>query len=132
MGKSKKLKGKTIILTGSMKPERFYNSDASFNISVAIGAINAFSEGVYLAMNGIIRPYYDVIKDKNTGFFVSLKENSYTNENKDSKSKRKFSTLSSTSTSTSTSISISSSPLKSKRVSKNFQKWLITTTWVIW
>lgn len=34
------IENKTIILTGAMRPERFTNSDADFNIGVAVGAIN--------------------------------------------------------------------------------------------
>ncbi|MBK9140352.1 MAG: asparaginase [Verrucomicrobia bacterium] len=44
--------GKTIVLTGSMQPARFRNTDAVFNIGTAIGAIQCLPPGVYLAMNG--------------------------------------------------------------------------------
>ncbi len=46
--------GKTIVLTGSMQPARFRNTDAAFNIGTAIGAVQALEPGVYLAMNGRI------------------------------------------------------------------------------
>lgn len=46
--------GKTIVLTGSMKPARFRNTDAAFNIGCAIGAVQLLPPGVYLAMNGRI------------------------------------------------------------------------------
>ncbi len=36
------LGGKVIILTGAMKPEKFQNSDAMFNVGTAIGAIKFF------------------------------------------------------------------------------------------
>lgn len=50
--------GKTIVLTGSMQPARFRVTDASFNIGCAIGALQGFPPGVYLAMNGrIFRPH---------------------------------------------------------------------------
>lgn len=45
---------KVIVLTGAMEPAIFKSSDAVFNIGVAIGALNALPEGVYLAMNGRI------------------------------------------------------------------------------
>jgi L-asparaginase len=48
------LQGKCIILTGAMEPAHFKSSDAVFNIGVAVGALNALPEGVYLAMNGRI------------------------------------------------------------------------------
>lgn len=44
--------GKTIVLTGSMQPARFRNTDAGFNIGVAIGAVQCLPPGVYVAMNG--------------------------------------------------------------------------------
>lgn len=44
--------GKTIVLTGSMKPAHFRNTDAGFNIGCAVGAVQVLSPGVYLAMNG--------------------------------------------------------------------------------
>lgn len=44
--------GKTIVLTGSLSPARFRNSDAVFNIGMAIAAVQALDPGVYIAMNG--------------------------------------------------------------------------------
>ena len=61
---------KVIILTGSIKPERFTDSDASFNIGVAIGAINALTEGVYIAMNGCIYSSNNVMRNPKTGQFI--------------------------------------------------------------
>jgi L-asparaginase len=46
--------GKTIVLTGAMQPARFRDSDAVFNIGVAVGAVASLPHGVYLAMNGCI------------------------------------------------------------------------------
>ena len=43
---------KTLVLTGSMQPARFRNTDAVFNVGVAIGAVQCLPPGVYLAMNG--------------------------------------------------------------------------------
>jgi L-asparaginase len=47
-----KIAGKTIVLTGSLNPARFRDSDAIFNIGCAVGAVQALSPGVYIAMNG--------------------------------------------------------------------------------
>ncbi len=44
--------GKTIVLTGSMQPAAFRESDAIFNIGCAIGAVQSQPEGVYIAING--------------------------------------------------------------------------------
>lgn len=46
--------GKTIVMTGSLNPARFQNSDAVFNIGCAIGAVQTLPHGVYIAMSGRI------------------------------------------------------------------------------
>ncbi len=48
------IKNKAIILTGASQPYKFRESDAEFNIGVAIGALNILKEGVFIAMNGRI------------------------------------------------------------------------------
>ncbi len=63
---------KVIILTGAMRPERFANSDAAFNIGVALGAIRNLSPGVYVAMNGVVFPSKKVKRDNATGQFVEI------------------------------------------------------------
>ncbi len=64
------IKNKAIILTGAMRPERFVDSDAPFNVGTAIGAINVINEGVYVAMNGRIYAWNNVTRDERTGRFV--------------------------------------------------------------
>jgi L-asparaginase len=44
--------GKTIVLTGALQPARFADSDAGFNLGLAIGAVQALPPGVYIAANG--------------------------------------------------------------------------------
>ncbi len=44
--------GKTVVLTGSIQPARFRNTDAVFNIGLAIGAVQSLPPGIYIAMNG--------------------------------------------------------------------------------
>lgn len=61
---------KVIILTGSLRPEKFADSDAPFNIGVAIGAINVLREGVYVAMNGRIYSWDNVMRNPETGQFI--------------------------------------------------------------
>jgi L-asparaginase len=46
------LAGKTIVLTGSMQPARFRNTDAVFNVGFALGVVQVLPPGVYLAING--------------------------------------------------------------------------------
>ena len=64
------IKNKVIILTGAMKPEKFSDSDASFNVGTAIGAINILKNGVYIAMNGRIYPLHNVKRNPKTGQFT--------------------------------------------------------------
>ncbi|MEP3478049.1 MAG: asparaginase domain-containing protein [Fuerstiella sp.] len=45
---------KRIVLTGAMLPAGFRNSDAVFNVGVAIGALLSLPAGIYIAMNGSI------------------------------------------------------------------------------
>jgi len=45
---------KTIVLTGSMYPARFRDSDAVFNLGCAVVAAQTLPPGVYIAMNGCI------------------------------------------------------------------------------
>jgi L-asparaginase len=66
------IKNKAIILTGAMRPERFANSDADFNVGLAIGALNMVKEGIYIAMNGRIYRYDEVKRDLATGRFVEI------------------------------------------------------------
>ena len=67
------IKNKTIILTGAMKPERFKDSDADFNVGTAIGAIENIPNGVFIAMNGIVIPADKTKRDYETGKFFKWK-----------------------------------------------------------
>ena len=69
-----KLTEKTIVITGSARPERFSNSDASFNIGVAVGALQTVQTGVYIAMNGVVAEWHVVQKSPKTGQFVEKKQ----------------------------------------------------------
>lgn len=48
------IEGKTIVLTGALSPARFQDSDATFNIGLAVGAVQSLPPGVWIAMNGRI------------------------------------------------------------------------------
>jgi len=60
---------KLIVLTGASQPYRFRESDAEFNIGVAIGALNTLERGVYIAMNGRVYEW-DKCKKRSDGRFV--------------------------------------------------------------
>lgn len=63
------IKEKTIAFTGSYRPQRFAESDADFNIGVAVGAINVLGEGTFIAMNGKIMQPETCYKHPETGLF---------------------------------------------------------------
>lgn len=65
-----KIKNKAIVLTGAVRPEKFLDSDAPFNVGTAIGAINFLRDGVYIAMNGRVYPWSKVRRDTETGQFA--------------------------------------------------------------
>ena len=58
------------MVTGSMKPEAFRDSDADFNLGAAIGALNMVQGGVWVCMNGIVYPPDLVKRDPETGKFI--------------------------------------------------------------
>ena len=64
------IKDKIIIITGSMRPERFSNSDAPINIGMAIGAVNVLNNGIYIAMHGRILRWDKCKRDMKTGQFI--------------------------------------------------------------
>lgn len=57
----KDIKDKTIVLTGSMYPAKFKDSDAIFNMGFALGVAQSLNHGVYIAMNGTI---FDPLKTR--------------------------------------------------------------------
>lgn len=70
---AKKIKGKTIVLTGAMIPYKFGSSDGLFNLGSALAFVQTLPPGVYVAMNG---RYFDadkVRKNKQTGVFEEVK-----------------------------------------------------------
>ena len=60
---------KVIVLTGASQPYKFRDSDAEFNIGVAIGALNVLEKGVYIAMNGRVYEW-DKCQKLDNGRFV--------------------------------------------------------------
>lgn len=63
---------KTIVLTGAMIPYAVEDSDASFNLGAAIAFARSLAPGVWVAMNGVARPWSDVRKNRTRGVFESL------------------------------------------------------------
>jgi len=66
---AKNLDGKTVVLTGAMRPERFQNSDAPINMGCAIATASLAEPDIYIAMHGIVKPWNKMKRDKATGKF---------------------------------------------------------------
>lgn len=67
----KALTGKTVVLTGAMRPYRFGSSDGLFNLGSALSFAQALPPGVYVAMNGRVFRWDSVRKDRKRGVFTA-------------------------------------------------------------
>lgn len=65
----KAVDGKVIVLTGAMQPARMRLSDAPFNLGLAIGALQALPDGIYIAMSGRIFEAGKVKKNRDESRF---------------------------------------------------------------
>lgn len=66
------IQNKTIILTASMLPEKFKDSDASFNLGMSVAAVQTLKPGVYMAIHGIVASWNRFTRDMENGRY-SLK-----------------------------------------------------------
>lgn len=65
---------KKIILTGAMVPYSINPIEATANLSSAYGYLqNVKEKGVFIAMNGAIKDYKKVVKNKEKGYFEESK-----------------------------------------------------------
>lgn len=63
--------GKTVVLTGALSPARFAETDAPFNLGMAVAAAQLAAPGVYIAMSGQVFDGLAVRKDREAGRFVA-------------------------------------------------------------
>lgn len=70
---AKKVKDKTVILTGAMIPIKFGSSDGLFNLGSALAFAQTLPPGVYVAMNGRYFTWNNVRKNRQTGVFEEIK-----------------------------------------------------------
>ncbi|MDG6229765.1 MAG: asparaginase domain-containing protein [Candidatus Thermoplasmatota archaeon] len=71
----KKINDKTIVLTGALIPYAFGSSDGHFNLGSALAFAQSLPQGVYIAMNGRYFPYDNVRKNRVTGEFEEIQNN---------------------------------------------------------
>jgi L-asparaginase len=64
-----KINNKTIIISGSFLPSKFKDSDADFNIGMAVSGLQTLPNGIYIAINGLIA--------KHDAFIRNLKSDKY-------------------------------------------------------
>lgn len=62
----------TIVLTGSLQPHGFTDSDAEFNLGGAVTAAKILPPGVYIAMHGEVFPWNECRKNPETGVFEPI------------------------------------------------------------
>ncbi len=70
---AKKIKNKTIVLTGAMLPYVFGSSDGLFNLGCALAFVQTLPKGVYITMNGRYFKWNNVRKNESAGIFEKLK-----------------------------------------------------------
>jgi L-asparaginase len=73
-GALKDIPGKTIVLTGALQPGRFADSDAPFNLGMALAAVQVLPPGVYLVANGKVFTADRVRKNTELNRFEALRE----------------------------------------------------------
>jgi L-asparaginase len=71
---AKKVKDKTIVLTGAMIPIKFGSSDGLFNLGSALAFVQSLPHGVYVVMNGRYFMADNVRKNKESGVFEEIQK----------------------------------------------------------
>ena len=66
------VEGKTIVLVGALSPARFAESDATFNLGMALATAQVAAPGVWIAMNGTVFDGMRVRKDRAVNAFVAV------------------------------------------------------------
>jgi len=70
------LEKKVVVLTGAMQPFEIDPVEASFNLGMAYSFANTVTEyGIYICMNGHVRTWNKIEKNKKLGKFELVKEN---------------------------------------------------------
>lgn len=62
---------KTIVLVGALAPARFAQSDAPFNLGMALACSQVAPAGIWITMNGSVFDGLKVRKDREAGRFIS-------------------------------------------------------------
>lgn len=65
---------KTIVFTAAFLPEAFKDSDADFNVGMAVGTVMSLENGTFIAMNGMLLNPEKCKKNNQTGKFEKIHE----------------------------------------------------------
>ncbi len=65
---------KRVVLTGSMIPFSIDPIEATANLTSAVVSIRFLKPGVYIAMHGLVLPYYMIKKNRKLGIFEQVKK----------------------------------------------------------
>ncbi len=66
------IRNKTIILTAAMLPEKFKDSDASFNLGMSVAGVQVLEPGVYIAIHGYLASWEKLSRNMETGKYELL------------------------------------------------------------
>jgi len=66
---SDKVENKTVVFTGAMVPFSINKIEATANLALALGFCKVATNGVYIAINGIVDSFDKVVKNRELGFF---------------------------------------------------------------
>ena len=66
------LEGRTIVLTGALTPARLRQTDAVFNVGMAVAVAQTAAPGVYIAMSGQVFEAGAVRKNRAENRFESI------------------------------------------------------------
>lgn len=65
--------GRLVVLTGSMRPFEIDPVEPALNLGMALGFVQGdVRPGIYLAMNGLVRPVGELRKDRKIGAFLPV------------------------------------------------------------
>ena len=67
---AERVSGKTVVLTGAMRPHSLGRSDAGFNLGGAVVAAQLLAPGVWGVMNGRVMAAAELEKNRTTGRFA--------------------------------------------------------------
>jgi len=63
------IEDKTVVITGSMRPERFSNTDADLNFGMALAGVQTLPSGIYIAIQGLIEQHQKLDRNLETGLY---------------------------------------------------------------